>query len=155
MFFENRTAAFANIAAALRPGGSLAVLAWQDVRKIVDWVGEHWDDLDEGVWETRGGQQKFTYSRLMTWVAVERAIRIARQRGLPAHMARWLDVRDSIYDQIMTQGWHEDRQYVLNRSLAVKSWVVEGILEDLFQIKKPLDASTESWCQIRKSSGKV
>jgi GH15 family glucan-1,4-alpha-glucosidase len=84
--------------------------SWQDVRKIVDWVGEHWDDLDEGVWETRGGQQKFTYSRLMTWVAVERAIRIARQRGLPADIVRWLDVRDSIYDQIMSEGWHEQRQ---------------------------------------------
>jgi GH15 family glucan-1,4-alpha-glucosidase len=84
--------------------------AWQDVQKIVEWVAEHWDDLDEGVWETRGGRQKFTYSRLMTWVAVERAIRIARQRGLPAEMVRWLQVRDAIYDQIMTRGWHERRK---------------------------------------------
>ena len=84
--------------------------AWEDVRKIVDWVGENWDGVDEGIWETRGGRQKFTYSRLMTWVAVERAIRIARQRGLPADLVRWLRARDEIYEQIMSKGWHEDRR---------------------------------------------
>jgi pentatricopeptide repeat protein len=83
--------------------------AWEDVRRIVAWVGEHWDELDEGIWETRGGKQRFTYSRLMTWVAVERAIRMARQRGLPAEMVRWLELRDTIYDQIMSRGWHEGR----------------------------------------------
>jgi GH15 family glucan-1,4-alpha-glucosidase len=84
--------------------------AWQDVRTIIEWVAENWDGVDEGVWETRGGQQKFTYSRLMTWVAVERAIRVARQRGLPADMVRWLEVRDAIYDQLMSRGWHEQRK---------------------------------------------
>jgi GH15 family glucan-1,4-alpha-glucosidase len=84
--------------------------SWEDVRRIVEWVAENWDGVDEGVWETRGGQQKFTYSRLMTWVAVERAIRIARQRGLPADLVRWLGARDAIYDQIMSRGWHPDRK---------------------------------------------
>jgi GH15 family glucan-1,4-alpha-glucosidase len=83
--------------------------AWSNVSDVVDWVAENWDLTDEGVWETRGGQQKFTYSRLMTWVAVERAIRIARQRGLPADLVKWMKVRDDIYRQIMTQGWHEKR----------------------------------------------
>jgi GH15 family glucan-1,4-alpha-glucosidase len=83
--------------------------AWDDLRRIVDWVSENWDRADEGVWETRGGRQHFTYGRLMSWVAVERAIRIARQRGLPADLVRWLDVRDEIYTQIMNRGWHEQR----------------------------------------------
>ncbi|MGH2920768.1 MAG: glycoside hydrolase family 15 protein, partial [Gaiellaceae bacterium] len=83
--------------------------AWSNVSDVVDWVAENWDLTDEGVWETRGGQQKFTYSRLMTWVAVERAIRVARQRGLPADLVKWMAVRDDIYRQIMTQGWHEKR----------------------------------------------
>src|SRR5918911_2626812 len=43
--------------------------SWQDVCRIVDWVSENWDQVDEGVWETRGGPQKFPYSRLMSWVA--------------------------------------------------------------------------------------
>ena len=54
-----------------------------DLSRIVDWVCEHWDQADEGIWEVRGGRQNFTYSRLMSWVAVERAVRIANQRGLP------------------------------------------------------------------------
>ena len=68
--------------------------AWDDVRRIVDWLCENWDQADEGIWETRGGRKDFTYSRLMCWVAIERAIRIARARGLPGDLVRWLAERD-------------------------------------------------------------
>ncbi|HEX2112592.1 MAG TPA: glycoside hydrolase family 15 protein [Gaiellaceae bacterium] len=83
--------------------------AWDDVRRIVEWVSENWDQADEGIWETRGGRQHFTYSRLMSWVAVERAIRVARQRGLPADLVGWMATRDEIYDQIWARGWNEGR----------------------------------------------
>lgn len=83
--------------------------AWENLRQIIEWVCEHWDQADEGIWETRGAQRNFTFSRLMSWVAVERAIRIARQRGLPSDMVRWLRVRDQIYTQIMDRGWNPDR----------------------------------------------
>ena len=83
--------------------------AWEDLARIVDWVCEHWDQADEGIWETRGGRRHFTYSRLMCWVAVERAIRIANQRGLPANRPRWGSTRDAIYRQIMQRGWHPKR----------------------------------------------
>jgi GH15 family glucan-1,4-alpha-glucosidase len=83
--------------------------AWEDLSRIVDWVAENWDQADEGVWETRGGRQHFTYGRLMSWVALERAVRIARQRGLPADIVRWMRVRDEIYKQVMARGWHADR----------------------------------------------
>ena len=80
-----------------------------DLTRIVDWVCENWDQPDEGIWETRGGRQHFTYSRLMCWVAVERAIRVARQRGLPADLVAWAKTRDDIYRQIMEKGWNEER----------------------------------------------
>ena len=83
--------------------------AWSDLARIVEWVCENWDQADEGIWETRGGRQHFTFSRLMTWVAVERAIRMARQRGLPADIPRWSAVRDDIYRQVMDRGWNPDR----------------------------------------------
>jgi GH15 family glucan-1,4-alpha-glucosidase len=83
--------------------------AWEDLSRIVDWVCEHWDQADEGIWETRGGRRRFTYSRLMCWVAVERALRIANQRGLPANRPSWGQTRDAIYRQIMERGWHEER----------------------------------------------
>jgi GH15 family glucan-1,4-alpha-glucosidase len=83
--------------------------SWMDLSQIVDWVSQNWDQPDEGIWETRGGRQNFTYSRLMCWVAVERAVRIARQRGLPADLVAWTRTRDDIYRQIMTRGWNEER----------------------------------------------
>jgi GH15 family glucan-1,4-alpha-glucosidase len=84
--------------------------AWEDIVRIVEWVCDNWDQADEGIWEVRGGRQHFTYSRLMSWVAVERAIRIARQRGLPGDLVRWLSARDEIYGQIMTRGFSEKRR---------------------------------------------
>jgi GH15 family glucan-1,4-alpha-glucosidase len=84
--------------------------AWVDLSRLVEWVCDNWDQVDEGIWETRGGRKDFTYSRLMSWVAVERAIRMARQRGLPADQVRWLSARDAIYNQIMQRGWSEERQ---------------------------------------------
>ncbi|MFB9463891.1 glycoside hydrolase family 15 protein [Streptomyces cinereospinus] len=83
---------------------------WDDVCALVDWVCEHWDQPDEGIWETRGGRKNFLYSRLMCWVAIERAIRMANRRGLPADIVRWRGVRDTIYRRIMTRGWSERRQ---------------------------------------------
>jgi GH15 family glucan-1,4-alpha-glucosidase len=82
---------------------------WSHVRRIVDWLCENWDQVDEGIWETRGGQKDFTYSRLMCWVAVERAIRMNRARGLPGDIVRWLAERDRIYNQIWQKGFSGQR----------------------------------------------
>jgi GH15 family glucan-1,4-alpha-glucosidase len=84
--------------------------AWQDLCRIVNWVCDNWDQADEGIWEIREGRKDFTLSRLMCWVAIERAIRIARQRGLPADLVRWMRHRDDVYEQIMERGWSERRQ---------------------------------------------
>ena len=83
---------------------------WENVRRIVDWLCENWDQADEGIWETRGGQKDFTYSRLMSWVAIERAVRTHRHRGLPGDIVRWLSERDRIFQQIMQKGWSSERE---------------------------------------------
>ncbi|NEA47109.1 glycoside hydrolase family 15 protein [Streptomyces sp. SID10815] len=82
---------------------------WDDVCALVDWVCANWDQPDEGVWETRGGRRNFLYSRLMCWVAVERAIRLANRRGLPADLLRWRQCRDAIYRRVMDRGWSPER----------------------------------------------
>ena len=82
---------------------------WEAVRARTDWVCENWDQPDEGIWETRGGRQRFLYSRLMCWVAVERAIRMSVHRGLPANQTHWCRVRDEIYSRIMEAGWSNER----------------------------------------------
>jgi GH15 family glucan-1,4-alpha-glucosidase len=83
---------------------------WMEISKIVEWVCRNWDRPDEGIWETRGGRQKFTYSRVMAWVAVERALRIGSQRGLPHNASHWSRMRDAIYTQVMASGFDDARQ---------------------------------------------
>jgi GH15 family glucan-1,4-alpha-glucosidase len=89
--------------------------AWLQLTRIIEWLAEHWDQADEGIWETRGGRAHFTFSRMMSWVAFERAVRIARQRGLPGDVVSWMATRDDIYRQIMARGWNESRQAFVQR----------------------------------------
>ena len=78
---------------------------WDAITTRAEWLCDHWDQPDEGIWETRGGPKKFLYSQLMCWVAMERAIRLATRRGLPADLERWRHARDAIYRRIMDRGW--------------------------------------------------
>jgi len=90
-------------------GLPLTHMAWQRTSGLIEWLCDNWDRAEEGIWETRGGQQRFTYGRLMSWVALDRAIRLAYKHGRPADLERWTRVRDDIYNQIMTLGWSDER----------------------------------------------
>jgi pentatricopeptide repeat protein len=81
---------------------------WEKIAKLVDWLCDNWDQPDEGIWETRGGRKDFTYGRLQSWVAFDRAIRLARHRARPADLARWTRERDTVYQQIMDRGWNSE-----------------------------------------------
>ena len=83
---------------------------WSQLCRLIEWVCQNWDQPDEGIWEVRGGKQPLFYSRLMCWVAVDRALRLAEKRSFPAPMARWLGVRDAIYHQMHTEFWNEELQ---------------------------------------------
>lgn len=96
-------------------GAGISHESWTDLGVILDWLLEHWDTPDESIWETRAGQQHHTYSRLMCWVAVERMIRMARRRGLPGDLGRWISVRDRIYRDIMARGWNAEEQTFVQR----------------------------------------
>ena len=81
---------------------------WQSIAGMIDWLCEHWQDPEEGIWETRGGRRPFVYGQLMSWVAFDRAIRMASNRGRPAHAAQWMEARDRVHERILTKGWNED-----------------------------------------------
>ena len=83
---------------------------WQHIRGLVNWVCDNWHRKDEGIWEVRGGQQHFVYSKVMCWVAVDRALRIADKRSFPTERDKWHKTRDQIYEEIMEQGWNSDKQ---------------------------------------------
>ena len=80
---------------------------WRHVRKMVDWICAHWREKDEGVWETRAGKQSFVYSKVMSWVAVDRGVRLAEKRSFPCELAKWRQVRDDIYEEVQEKGWNE------------------------------------------------
>ncbi|MGW7262360.1 glycoside hydrolase family 15 protein [Streptomyces sp. NPDC054842] len=96
---------------ALIVGGDIgAIRGWKALSGVLDWLVDHWDQPDEGIWETRGGRQDFTYSRLMTWVAFDRGVRAATDFSRPADVARWTGARDAVFRQIIERGWHDKRQ---------------------------------------------
>ena len=84
--------------------------AWMNVIRLVDWVAAHWREKDESIWEVRGGRQEFLYSRVMCWVAIDRAIRLANKRSFPAPLSRWYEVRDTIYRDIYDRFWDASRR---------------------------------------------
>src|SRR3954452_8523954 len=80
---------------------------WHSIVGMIDWLCEHWHDPEEGIWETRGGQRPFVYGQLMSWVAFDRAIRMATEGSRPADLQRWHRERALINAQIMTKGWND------------------------------------------------
>jgi GH15 family glucan-1,4-alpha-glucosidase len=91
-------------------GAPLDYDLWKNLAKILDWLSDNWRGPDEGIWEVRGGRRQFVNSKLLSWVALERAGRIARQRGLPAGNGRWMIERDAIYEEVMEKGWNPERK---------------------------------------------
>jgi pentatricopeptide repeat protein len=88
-------------------GLPIAHQGWLALSNVMDWVSDNWDQPDEGVWETRGGRQDFTYGRFQCWVALDRAIKLAERNGRPANVAKWAAERDRLYNQIMSRGWSD------------------------------------------------
>jgi GH15 family glucan-1,4-alpha-glucosidase len=82
---------------------------WRALVDLLGWLADHWDQPEAGIWETRGGDKDFTYGRVMSWVAFDRAIRLATSHGRPAPLERWIGARDAIYEQVMTKGWNAQR----------------------------------------------
>ena len=91
-----------------RNGLGIGDAGWTALVRVVDWLADNWDQPDEGIWETRGGRQPFVYGRLMSWVAFDRAIRLADRRGRPAPLDRWREARDRLYVDVMTNGWNDE-----------------------------------------------
>lgn len=91
-------------------GAPIAYDLWLSIRRFVNWVCDNWQLEDEGIWEVRGGRRHFVYSKVMCWVAVDRGLRLAEKRSFPADRHRWLQVRDEIYETIMSRGWSEKKE---------------------------------------------
>src|ERR1700730_6634046 len=88
---------------------------WGGLSKGLGWLAKPWNEPDEGVWEIRGPRQRFTYSALMTWVAYDRAGRLARDRGLPAPVERWRKLAAAAHRFVRAEAWARELQtYVMH-----------------------------------------
>ncbi|KAI6027945.1 glycoside hydrolase family 15 protein [Pisolithus microcarpus] len=87
-------------------GRPLGYDTWVLVRDLVDYVVDHCREPDLSIWEVRGRERHFTYSKIMLWVAIDRGIRIVEKRSLPCpQRSAWYAARDALYEEIMTKAW--------------------------------------------------
>ena len=96
-------------------GEQLSFEGWKAISSSIEWLRHNWRQPDEGIWEIRGGRHHFLHSRLMCWVAFDRALRLANKRGLPAPHAEWAAARDEIYRDIHEHFWNEKLQSFVQR----------------------------------------
>jgi GH15 family glucan-1,4-alpha-glucosidase len=83
--------------------------SWRLQMHLITFVIEHWMDPDEGIWEIRGPRRQFTHSKVMAWVAIDRAVKAVEQFGLAGDLAQWTSVRSAIHDDICRQGFNASR----------------------------------------------
>ena len=82
---------------------------WNAMTDHINWLCDNWHRPDEGIWEVRGGQQHFLYSRMMCWVALDRAVRLGDSRPF-TYPEKWKKVRDTIYNSVFDDFWNEEKQ---------------------------------------------
>src|SRR4051794_6589239 len=101
--------------------GRIEKRLWPRWRAIVEHVETIWRQPDDGIWEARGPQRHYTYSKVMAWVVFDRAVRLAERFGLEAPLDRWKQVRDEIHREVCEQGYDRERrtftQYYGSREL--------------------------------------
>ncbi len=89
-------------------GGPVTWAFWQKIEKQIEFVVNNWQKPDHGIWEVRNQEREFLQSRIMCWVALDRAIRVADQRSFPSPVDRWRKVRDEIYLDVYNNFWNEE-----------------------------------------------
>lgn len=111
---------------------------WLSLVEILEWLRENWNQPDEGIWEVRGGRQHFLYSRLMCWVAFDRAIRLSHKRSLSGPIPGWVKARDDIYAEIHTRFWNTDIGAFVQH-LDTKALDASSLLMPLVRFISPTD----------------
>lgn len=90
--------------------GKIDIKLWPFLHNICDYVAEHWQEKDSGIWEVRGGPYHFVYSKVMCWLALDRGMTIAHRYGFPADMTKWKKTASNIRKEVLDKGWNEKKQ---------------------------------------------
>ena len=83
---------------------------WRVLRGLVEWVARNWQRSDSSIWEVRGGARHYVFSKVMSWVALDRGIQMADELGLPGDVDFWRLARDEVFRDVMTRGWSDKYQ---------------------------------------------
>ncbi|MDB2614442.1 glycoside hydrolase family 15 protein, partial [Chlamydiales bacterium] len=119
-------------------GQPISIDLWENLTRLINWVCENWHQEDAGIWEIRGGPQKFLYSRVMCWVALDRGIRLARKRSFPCPLQKWFEMRDTIYHSILKDFWDKDLKAFVQYEGA-KTLDASSLLMPLMKFISPTD----------------
>ncbi len=92
-----------------RAGLESSAALWSLQRAFLAHLEEHWDALDHGIWEMRGPKRAFTHSRVMAWVAFDRAVRTVEEAGVDGPVDRWRRLRDQVHREVLAEGYDADR----------------------------------------------
>ena len=111
---------------------------WRSLHRSVDWICENWHRPDNGIWEFRTPPRHFVYSKVMSWVALDRGLRLADKRSFPADRERWLAVRDTIYREIHEKGWDPARNAFV-QAYGGKSLDAANLIMPLVFFSSPTD----------------
>ncbi len=129
-------------------GDPMSYAGWQEVQRILEWLGKNWQRPDQGIWEVRGGAREFLHSRLMCWVAFDRALRLAQKRSLSGPFDAWLRTRDAIREDIFTNFWDDDLQSFV-QSKGTKDLDASVLLMPLMRFISPVDPMWRSTMKAR------
>ena len=83
--------------------------AWRLTCRLIDWLESGWQEPDEGIWEVRGPRRHFTHSKVMAWVAFDRAIKMVERIGRDGPVDRWKSIRREIRREVLEQGYDAER----------------------------------------------
>jgi GH15 family glucan-1,4-alpha-glucosidase len=119
-------------------GHSISHVGWQNVHRILDWLGKNWKRPDEGIWEVRGGPREFLHSRVMCWVAFDRALRLSLKRSLAGPLDVWRRTRDEIRDYIFTNFW-DDELKAFVQAKGTKDVDASALLMPMMRFISPVD----------------
>ena len=128
-------------------GDAISYAGWQDVQRVLGWLARNWQRPDEGIWEVRGGAREFLHSRLMSWVAFDRALRLAQKRSLSGPLAEWVETRDAIRADIFTNFWDEGLQSFV-QSKGSKDVDASALLMPLMRFISPVDPMWRSTMRV-------
>jgi GH15 family glucan-1,4-alpha-glucosidase len=119
-------------------GDPISYAGWQGVQRILEWLAKNWQRPDEGIWEVRGGAREFLHSRLMCWVAFDRALRLAQKRSLSGPLDAWQHTRDAIRQDIFANFWDDELQSFV-QSKGTKDLDASVLLMPLMRFISPVD----------------